>query len=84
MAHAYRTVLHNHSRGDVTLEVREQIPVSKQADIRVVLDEKKTTAGYSLDARRGHLTWHATLKKGAEDKRDTAFTIELPKDWSVP
>lgn len=83
VAHAYRTILKNRSDGDVTVEVREQVPVSKSADITVAIDQKETSAGYRLDAHRGHLTWVVPLKKGATGQRDVYFTIQLPKEWSL-
>ena len=82
IAHEYRTILHNRSNEDVTVELREQIPVSKTTDIHVIVDDK-TTAGFSLDKVRGHLTWKTAIKRGATEKRDIAFTIKLPKEWAV-
>ena len=82
IAHAMRTRLHNRSDEDVVVELREQIPVSKSSDIAVKLQDK-TTAGYALDAVRGHVVWKVALKKDARDQRDLAFTIALPKDWTV-
>jgi uncharacterized protein (TIGR02231 family) len=83
IAHAVRTRLHNRSTEDVVVEVREQVPVSKSADISVTLQKDKTTAGYELDAVRGHVVWKVVLKKDAKDQRDLAFTIDLPRDWVV-
>lgn len=83
IAQSWRTILHNRSDGDVNVELREQIPVSKNADIKVQIEPKVTTAGFGLDAVRGHLTWKVTLKKGAKEQRDLAFVIALPKDWAV-
>ncbi|MBI1946349.1 MAG: mucoidy inhibitor MuiA family protein [Deltaproteobacteria bacterium] len=83
VAHSYRTILKNRSAVDVTVEVREQIPVSKTADITVAVDQKETSAGYRLDAHRGHLTWAVPLKKGATGQRDISFAIQLPKEWSL-
>ena len=83
LAQAWRTTLRNRSDKDVVVEIREQIPVSKSADITVDLKSEDTTGGYSLDKLRGHLTWQVTLKKGASEKRDVSFTIGVPKDWAV-
>ncbi len=80
---AQRSIIRNRSNGDVTVELREQIPVSKNSDISVTVDAEKTSPGSTLDALRGHLTWKVTLKKGQTDKRDLAFTIALPKEWAV-
>jgi uncharacterized protein (TIGR02231 family) len=83
IAHAMRTRLHNRSNEDVVVELREQIPVSKTAEITVAMQNDKTTPGYALDAVRGHVVWKVPLKKDAKDQRDLAFTIALPKDWTV-
>lgn len=84
VAQAYRTILHNRSNGDVVVEIREQIPVTKTADIKVTVEKDKTTAGYTLDELRGHLKWKVAIKKGTTDKRDIGFTIALPKEWALP
>jgi len=83
IAQAYRTILHNRSDQDVTVEIREQVPVSKTADITVTIESDKTAAGYTFDKLRGHLKWQVSMKKGATEKRDVGFTIALPKEWAV-
>jgi hypothetical protein len=62
---------------------REQVPVSKMADGKVLIDAKETAGGYKLDPVRGRLVWTATLPRGATAARDVSFTIELPKDWAL-
>jgi uncharacterized protein (TIGR02231 family) len=79
----YRTILQNRSNQDVTVEIREQVPVSKNADIVVTIDAAKTTAGYRLDGVRGHLSWQASMKKGAKSQHDLGYTITLPKEWAM-
>lgn len=83
IAQAFRTTLRNRSEQEVTVEVREQIPVSKSADIKVTVEPNKTAPGYTVDAVRGHLRWVIPLKKGASASRDLAFTIALPKEWAL-
>jgi uncharacterized protein (TIGR02231 family) len=80
---ANRTILRNRSGGDVVVELREQIPVSKNADIKVTVDTQKTSTGFGTDPVRGHLTWKVGLKKGESGQRDLHFTIALPKEWAV-
>ena len=80
---ANRTIVRNRSGGDVVVEVREQIPVSKNADIKVTIDTDKSSAGYGIDPVRGHLTWKVPVKKGDSGQRDLAFTIALPKEWAI-
>lgn len=83
IAHAYRTILHNRSNSNVVVEIREQVPVSKSADIKVRIENDKTTVGYGFDPVRGHLKWNVGIKKAATAERDVAFTITLPKEWAV-
>ena len=83
IVHGYRTILHNRSGQYVVVEVREQVPVSKSADIKVTVDNAKTTTGYGFDPVRGHLKWNVGLQKSAKQERDIAFTIALPKEWAV-
>ena len=80
---AWRTILRNRSEGDVTVEIREQVPVTKTADVVVTIESQKTTPGYTLDKVRGHLRWKTPIKRNASEQRDLAFTIALPKEWQV-
>jgi uncharacterized protein (TIGR02231 family) len=81
VSHGMRTQLHNRSTEDVVVELREQVPVTKTADIEVVIGKEKTTAGYRLDEHRGHLAWSVAMAKGATAHRDLSFSISLPGDW---
>ncbi len=90
IAHAWRTILHNRSNQDVVVEIREQVPVSKSADIKVDIatdppsgKKPTTSAGFTLDKVRGHLKWQVPLKRGETAQRDVAFEIGLPKEWAV-
>jgi uncharacterized protein (TIGR02231 family) len=83
VAHAYRTILRNRSDSDVSVEIREQVPVSKNADIQVTLDAKKTAPGHQLDKLRGHIRWTVALQRGQSAERDIAFTIKLPDSWKL-
>ncbi|MDP2341170.1 MAG: mucoidy inhibitor MuiA family protein [Deltaproteobacteria bacterium] len=83
IGHAWRTILHNRSEGDLSVDIREQIPVTKTADVAVTIESDKTSPGYTLDKVRGHLGWKVSLKRNATEQRDLAFTIALPKEWKV-
>jgi uncharacterized protein (TIGR02231 family) len=83
MARAYRAVLTSRAAGPVTVELRENIPVSKVDDVRVELQGGRTTGGYTLDKERGFLTWSVPLAPAERKNVDVAYTIRLPDDWSV-
>jgi hypothetical protein len=80
---AYRTRLTNQAAGPETIELREQIPVSKIDDVRVELLGKPTSRGYQLDAARGFVTWSVTLVRGEWHEVDLGYAIHLPDSWDV-
>lgn len=80
---AYEIVLKNGGTTAVEVEVREQIPVSKNAALKVELVSKGTTPGFVRDAERGLLTWPVKIAQGAESKVEFAYTVHLPEDWQV-
>ena len=80
---AYRVLLHNGANTKETIEIRESIPVSKDAEIKVVIDAEKSTKGYRLDSHRGFLTWDATLKPDAKGVFDLVYRVELPESWKT-
>jgi len=82
MIRGFRVELANRSARSQTIEVRENIPVSKIEDVHVAIDER-TTKGYALDEHQGFLTWQVPLASGASGQVDLAYTIALPDDWKV-
>jgi uncharacterized protein (TIGR02231 family) len=80
----YRNKLTNRTAGPETIELRENIPVSKIDDVKVELLGKTTTGGYQLDAARGFVTWTISLVSGEWRNVDLAYAIHLPDDWQVP
>jgi uncharacterized protein (TIGR02231 family) len=79
----YRTKLTNRAGGPETIELREQIPVSKIDEVKVEL-LKTTSAGYQLDAARGLVTWSLNLVNGEWRNVDIGYVIRLPDSWQVP
>ena len=80
----YRNKLTNRANGPETIELRENVPVSKIDDVKVELLAKATTAGYQLDAARGFITWAIKLVNGEWRNVDIGYVIHLPDDWQVP
>jgi uncharacterized protein (TIGR02231 family) len=82
MLRAFRVTLTNRAAGPLTVELRENLPVSQVDDVKVELD-KRTTAGFALDAARGFLTWPIALKTGEARNVDFGYAIHLPDAWQV-
>jgi uncharacterized protein (TIGR02231 family) len=80
----FRAKMESRAAGPETIELRDNIPVSKIADVTVELLTKKTTSGYALDAARGLVTWTVPLAPGEKKNVDLGYAIHLPASWSVP
>lgn len=80
----FRTKVTNRAAGPETIELRENIPVSKIDDVKVEVLGPSTTAGYQLDAARGFITWSLSLVSGEWRNVDLGYAIHLPESWQVP
>jgi uncharacterized protein (TIGR02231 family) len=81
---AYRMKLTNRAAsGTETIELRENVPVSKMDDVKVELVAGQTSSGYALDRTRGFVTWSVPLQRGEWHTIDLAYTIHLPDNWQV-
>lgn len=83
LARAYEIVLKNGHSTAATIDVRELLPVSKNAEIEVDIVAKGTTKGYTVDKERGIVSWTVTVPAGGEQRIDYAYTIALPEDWKM-
>ena len=79
----YRIRVHNRTRRRQTIEVRENIPVSKDEAIEVEMNQEKTSKGAKVDALRGFVAWPLKVRAGKSSAVDLAYTIAFPKDWQV-
>lgn len=79
----YRIAVRNQSDGPRRIEIRENIPVSKDERIEVELLKGKTTGGHRLDPERGIVHWVLDLPQGREKSVELGYVIGLPKDWKM-
>ncbi len=84
VARAYRTIIRSSARKSARIEVRENVPVSKNEDIEIELKKDATTPGFTEDKDRGWLTWQVKVASGAEKEVRLGYEIHLPEDWVVP
>ena len=83
IVHEYEIELSNRTDGGATVELRENLPVTKIEDVKVEINGEKTTSGFVHDENRGFLTWSVAMKKGEKKKIGLAYRITLPDDWKV-
>ena len=73
----FETKVSNLSAQDVTVELRDQIPVSRDKDITV---ETKDISGAALEAETGMLTKVLPVEAGATKDFTVSYRISWPKD----
>ncbi|HYG14687.1 MAG TPA: DUF4139 domain-containing protein [Bacteroidia bacterium] len=69
----------NTKKEAVTVEIQDQIPVSKDESLAV---EKDNLGGAELNEETGLLTWYRTLQPGETIKLRFGFTLKYPKGSS--
>lgn len=82
----FRTVVENLHRQAVRISVFDNLPVSRNENIRVELLTNATTAGFTrnVDDRAGVLAWEATWQPGEKKSIDFGYAVTVPSDRSVP
>ncbi len=75
-----RIDVRNNKQEKVRLLVRDQIPLSRQADIEV---EPTDQGGASLNAETGALSWDIELGPGKNRSLEFTFTVRYPKEMNL-
>ncbi|MCS6918026.1 MAG: mucoidy inhibitor MuiA family protein [Chitinophagales bacterium] len=72
----YRLSARNNRKEAITLELIDQIPVSRQSKIEVSPDE---SGGAQLNKETGQLTWLLGIRPAEEQQVQFGFTVKYPK-----
>jgi uncharacterized protein (TIGR02231 family) len=73
-------VVKNTRSRPVEVVLEDQVPLSKNRDIEVKIEE---LSGGAQEAETGKVTWKLSLAAGATEKRRLAFSVKYPKDRDV-
>ncbi|MES2616640.1 MAG: DUF4139 domain-containing protein [Bacteroidota bacterium] len=76
----YEITVKNNNANDIVFELWDQVPVSKQEDIVVTVND---ISGAMIDEKTGKLTWRFNLKPGEERKINISFSIKYPRSKKV-
>jgi hypothetical protein len=76
----YELTVKNNKSQAVTIEVKDQIPVSVNSNISVTPGE---LTGGKLDPQTGIVTWEVTLAPGAQQKLSLQYEIKYPRSERV-
>ncbi|MCD6066106.1 MAG: hypothetical protein K0S33_932 [Bacteroidetes bacterium] len=77
---SYEMVVKNNRKGPVTIELNDQLPVSKNTDIVV---ENIELSKAQLDPATGKLKWVLTLAPDEMKKVILTFSVKYPRDQSI-
>ena len=80
VTYAYRLMVHNLQAGESSLKLIEQLPVSRneQIKVRLLQTEPKIKLG-----EMGVLEWNLTLNEGSKQEINYQFTLEYPPEVSL-
>lgn len=73
---AYEITVQNNKKQAVSLEIEDQLPISKTGEIEVITDD---ISGAQYDTTTGKLTWKVNLAPGETVKKYVRFTVKYPK-----
>ncbi len=72
----YEIVVKNNQKEAVDLEIIDQLPISNEKDIQIIVNE---LSGAKRDELSGKLTWEFSLAPKQEKKLLLGFTVKYPK-----
>lgn len=77
---AYTISIRNTRKEAVKLILEDQVPVSKQKDIEVKINE---LSDGQLNSETGKVIWKLDLPAGETVKKNISFTVKYPKDKTI-
>lgn len=78
----YEIIIKNNKRIAIPIEVIDQIPISRQKDIVIEVDETKLS-GADYNKTYGRLLWRLNVEGNSNKKLRFGYTLKYPKDRQV-
>ncbi len=78
----YEIIIKNNKRIAIPIEVIDQIPISRQKDIVIEVDETKLS-GADYNKTYGRLLWRLNIEGNSNRKLRFGYTLKYPKDKQV-
>jgi uncharacterized protein (TIGR02231 family) len=78
----YEITIKNNKRAPISIEILDQVPISRQKDIAVEVDEKKLSNA-EYNSTYGKLLWKVTLEGNSSKKIRFGYTLKYPKNQTV-
>lgn len=78
--YAFETTIKNNKSTAITIEVLDQVPISKSDDIKVEIEEM---SGAEFIADYGKLSWMINIPANSTKKIRLIYTVKYPKDKTI-
>ncbi len=79
--YVYELNVKNNHAAPITIEVRDQVPVSSNQDIEVSVDQ---ISNATLTPATGFLSWNFVIEPGKTQTVKLGYTVKYPKDYTIP
>jgi uncharacterized protein (TIGR02231 family) len=78
----YEITIKNNKRAPISIEILDQVPISRQKDIEIEVDEKKLSNA-EYNATYGKLLWKVNIEGNSSKKIRFGYTLKYPKNQTV-
>lgn len=77
---AYDLIVRNNKKEAVTMDLRDQIPLSKDEAVKIELLQSDNA---DLNKEKGFLTWNLKISPSETKKIRVSYKVRYPKDFSI-
>lgn len=78
----YEITIKNNKRAPISIEILDQVPISRQKDITVEVDEKRLSNA-EYNATYGKLLWKVNIEGNSSKKIRFGYTLKYPKNQTI-
>jgi uncharacterized protein (TIGR02231 family) len=78
----YEITIKNNKRAPISIEILDQVPISRQKDIEIEVDEKKLSNA-EYNATYGKLLWKVNIDGNSSKKIRFGYTLKYPKNQTI-
>ncbi|BAP29883.1 putative outer membrane protein [Chryseobacterium sp. StRB126] len=76
----YDLVIRNNKKETINIEVKDQIPLSKDESVKIELLQSDNA---EFDKEKGFLTWNVKISPSETKKIRVSYKVRFPKDFSI-
>jgi uncharacterized protein (TIGR02231 family) len=78
----YEITIKNNKRAPISIEILDQVPISRQKDIEIEVDEKKLSNA-EYNSTYGKLLWKVNIEGNSSKKIRFGYILKYPKNQTI-